>query len=122
MPASDARRRIGPRAIVGVSVRTVAEVEHAERSGATYVAAGPVFSTPTKPDAGPPIGLEGVCRLRAATRLPLAVIGGLGDANIPALVEAGADLVCAISASLRGGAVYDNVRRLAGLMQPAERG
>jgi thiamine-phosphate pyrophosphorylase len=118
LPASEARRRFGSMAIVGVSVSTVAQAREAERAGATYVAASPVFSTPTKPDAGPPIGFEGVCRLRAATRLPVAVIGGIGDANIPALVEAGADLVCAIAESLRGGAVYDNVRRLTRLMLP----
>jgi thiamine-phosphate pyrophosphorylase len=121
MPVSEARRRLGPLAIVGVSVSTVAQAREAERSGASYVAASPVFSTPTKPDAGPPIGFEGVCRLRAATRLPLAVIGGISDGNISALVEVGADLVCAISESLRGGAVYDNVRRLTRLMLPAER-
>jgi thiamine-phosphate pyrophosphorylase len=121
MPVAEARRRLGSMAIVGVSVSTVAQAREAERAGATYVAASPVFSTPTKPDAGPPIGFEGVCRLRAATRLSLAVIGGIGDANVPALVEAGADLVCAISGSLRGGAVYDNVRRLTRLMLPAAR-
>jgi thiamine-phosphate pyrophosphorylase len=121
LPVSEARRVIGRGAIVGVSVSTVTELQTAERSGATYVAASPVFSTPTKSDAGPPVGIEGVCRLRAATRLPLAVIGGIDDATIPALVEAGADLVCAISASLRSGTVYDNVRRLAGLMLPPDR-
>lgn len=120
-PVSEARRRLGSLAIVGVSVSTAAQAREAERAGATYVAASPVFCTPTKPDAGPPIGFEGVCRLRAATRLSLAVIGGIGDANVPALVEAGADLVCAISESLKGGAVYDNVRRLTRLMLPAER-
>jgi thiamine-phosphate pyrophosphorylase len=121
MPAAEVRQRLGPRAIVGVSASTVAEVEQAERSGATYVAASPVFATPTKRDAGPPIGIDGVIRLRAATRLPLAVIGGIEDANIPLLIEVGADLLCAISASLRGGTVYENVRRLAGLMLPAAR-
>jgi thiamine-phosphate pyrophosphorylase len=120
MPVSEVRRRIGARAIVGVSVSTVAELREAERSGATYVAASPVFSTLTKSDTGPAIGIDGVCRLRAATRLPLAVIGGLDDTNIPVLVEAGADLVCAISASLMGGTVYDNVRRMARLMLPPD--
>jgi len=116
LPVSEVRRRLGPGAFVGVSVSTVAEAREAERSGATYVAASPVFSTLTKLDAGPAMGLEGVRRLRAATRLPLAVIGGIRDGDIPFLVEAGADLVCAISASLAGGAVYENVRGLKQLM------
>jgi thiamine-phosphate pyrophosphorylase len=119
--ASEVRRRLGPQAIVGVSVSSVAEAREAERSGATYVAASPVFSTPTKRDAGPPVGIDGVVRLRAATRLPLAAIGGVKDADVPILVEIGVDLVCAISASLQGGTVFENVRRLAGLMLPPAR-
>jgi len=122
LPASWVRRELGPRAIVGVSVSTVEQVREAEQEGATYVAASPVFATPTKPDAGPPIGIAGVKRLRAATRLPLAAIGGVRDDAIPLLVEAGADLVCAISASLAGGTVEQNVRRLAGLMRRSVRG
>jgi thiamine-phosphate pyrophosphorylase len=115
-PASVARAYLGPNAIVGVSVATAAEVAEAELAGATYVAASPVFSTLSKPDAGPPIGLEGVRRIRAATRLPLAVIGGVHAGNAAALVRAGANLVCAISASLRGGTVEANVRALRAAM------
>jgi thiamine-phosphate pyrophosphorylase len=122
LPVSVARRMLGAQAIVGVSVSTATQAQEAERAGATYVAASPVFATPTKIDAGPPVGIEGVGRLRAATRLPLAVIGGIKDGDIPRLVEAGANLVCAISASLAGAAVYENVRRLAALMRPTGNG
>jgi thiamine-phosphate pyrophosphorylase len=115
--AATARALLGPRAIVGVSVATVAELSFAEAAGASYVAASPVFATPTKLDAGSGIGLAGVRVLRAATRLPLAVIGGLGDDNIGLLAGAGADLFCAISASYAGGDVKKNVRRLCALIE-----
>ncbi len=112
LAAAQARARLGPDACLGVSVASSGELSAAEAAGASYVAASPVFGTPTKPDAGPPLGWEGVRRLRAATSLPLAVIGGIHLGNLAEMVRAGADLVCAISASLAGGDVESNVRRL----------
>ena len=109
---SVARRELGAEAIVGVSVGDSNEARDAEAAGADYLAVGPVFATATKPDAGPPVGIEGVRAVRAATELPLVAIGGLDAASIPAVVEAGADLVCAISASLAGGAVGGNIARI----------
>jgi thiamine-phosphate pyrophosphorylase len=114
--AATARALLGPRAIVGVSVATVVELSSAEAAGASYVAASPVFATPTKLDAGAGIGLAGVRALRAATSLPLAVIGGIGDDDIGLLAAAGADLFCAISASYADGDIEKNVRRLCTLV------
>jgi len=112
MPAGEARSRLGPGAIIGVSVGSAEEARAAESQGASYVAVSPLFDTPTKTDAGPGLGLATLRQIRAAATLPIAAIGGLNAANIPAAIQAGADLICAISASLAGGAVHDNIRRL----------
>lgn len=111
-PPSEARRELGPGAIIGVSVGNCKEARLAEEAGADYLAVSPVFPTPTKPDAGPAVGVEGVRAIRAATDLPLVAIGGLTLENIPPVVEAGADLVCAISVSLAGGRVAENIANL----------
>jgi len=107
-----ARAVLGPAAIIGVSVATVAEARTAEAGGADYLAVSPVFATATKLDAGPGVGCPGIAAIRAATRLPLAAIGGIGSANIRDVRAAGADLICAISASLAGGMVDENIREL----------
>lgn len=114
----EARRRLGPSAVIGVSAGSVEEARAAERDGADYVSASPVFATPTKPDAGPPLGLEGLASVRAVTRVPLAAIGGLNAANVRSCVEAGADMICAISASLAGGRVAENIRTLLQAFEP----
>ena len=114
MPASDSRRILGPEFIIGVSAETVEEVKKAERDGADYLAVSPVFFTPSKPEAGKGGGIQGVRELRKATRLPLAAIGGLNRDNIHEVMEAGADMVCAISASLKNGTVEENIRKLMG--------
>ena len=57
-------------------------------------------------------GVEGVRAIRAAIALPVVAIGGIDTENVPAVVRAGADLVCAISASLAGGRTEENIRAL----------
>ena len=60
LPAALARQWIGPDKILGVSVENVDQVHLAVAGGADYVGASPIFSTPTKPDAPPPMGLQGL--------------------------------------------------------------
>ncbi len=98
LPCAEARRIAGPDFILGVSVGSPEEARRAERDGATYVAASPVFATPTKTDAPPPVGLAGVAAIRSATRLPLVAIGGLHAGNAAEVLRAGADGVAVVSA------------------------
>lgn len=94
LPPDDARAILGPDAIVGVSVGSAGEAEHAERLGASYVSAGPMYETRTKSDAGSAVGAALLERVRAATSLPLVAIGGIAPEHVAALRAAGADGVC----------------------------
>jgi len=98
LPCAEARRIAGPEFVIGVSVGSPAEAERAERDGATYLAASPVYATPTKTDAPPPVGLSGLAALRNASRLPLVAIGGLHAGNAAEVIRAGADGVAVVSA------------------------
>ena len=60
------------------------------------MAIGPVFATGTKADAEPVVGLEGVRRARALTKLPLVAIGGITLENARSVMDAGADSVAVI--------------------------
>ena len=86
--------------LVGYSVNTAADLQVAERFGADYIGVGPIFPTATKPDAQGAVGLEGLRRITASTRLPAVAIGGITPANCAAVRAAGAAGVCAISAIL----------------------
>src|SRR5438132_10225833 len=97
----DARRLLGANAIVGVSVGNGPEAHQATSQGASYVSAGPMFATPTKSNAGPAAGEALLRSVRAATRLPLVVIGGITPQNSAPLFAAGADGVCVGAAILR---------------------
>jgi thiamine-phosphate pyrophosphorylase len=97
----DARRLLGPSAIVGVSVGNPQEARIAISQGASYVSAGPMFATSTKANAGPAAGETLLHGVRAATALPLVVIGGITPQRSAALFSAGADGVCVGAAIVR---------------------
>ncbi|HVN87529.1 MAG TPA: thiamine phosphate synthase [Candidatus Binatia bacterium] len=97
LPAADARRILGPDAIIGVSTHSVEQVRQATRTGAAdYLGFGPVFPTSSKRNPDPVQGLDGVRRARAATGLPLVAIGGITRATMSAVLAAGADAVAMI--------------------------
>ncbi len=101
MSPHDARRLLGPEAIVGVSVGTPQEAHQATAQGASYVSAGPMFATSTKTNAGPAAGEALLRSVRAATRLPMVVIGGITPRRAATLFAAGADGVCVGAAIIR---------------------
>jgi thiamine-phosphate pyrophosphorylase len=95
------RRIIGAEPWLGVSTHNPEQLAEADRTSADYLAIGPVFSTSSKDQADPVVGLEGVRRARQLTRKPLVAIGGITRANAASVIEAGADSVAVISDLLR---------------------
>jgi thiamine-phosphate pyrophosphorylase len=82
--------------IVGVSVDNLQQALDAQSAGATYVGAGAVFSTPTKPDAEF-MGLTELKRITQRLDIPVVAIGGISLDNIPQVVAAGAHYYAVIS-------------------------
>lgn len=70
----------------------------AEFSGATYIGAGPVWATPSKPDAAAPIGLDGLADVCLAVNVPVVAIGGIDASNAADCLRAGASGVAVIRA------------------------
>ncbi len=94
------RRVIGPDFILGVSTHNPEQLREASTS-ADYVAIGPVFTTSSKENPDPVVGLEGVRQARALTTKPLVAIGGITRQNARSVIDAGADAVAVISDLLR---------------------
>jgi len=98
MTIGDARRILGPNVIIGISVECLQDAREAAVAGADYLGLSPVFSTPTKTDTAPPIGLEGIGLIRQEVDLPLVAIGGINKSNCAAVLDAGADGLAVVSA------------------------
>jgi thiamin-phosphate kinase len=112
MPAALARRLIGPGKVLGVSAGTAEEAMRAERDGADYLGVGSVFATVTKPDAGAPIGVEGLSKIVRAVKIPVVGIGGITAENAAAVIRAGAAGVAVISAVVGADNVESATRQL----------
>jgi len=122
LPASVARGIIGPDKILGVSVDTVEEAVLAEKDGADYLGVGPVFEARgTKPDAGEPLGVDRIARIRRHSRLPIVAIGGIDAENARQVREAGADAAAVISAIVAADDIADAARRLKRILDGAGR-
>ncbi len=108
----DARRIAGAAILVGKSTHTIQQFEAALAEEPDYLAVGPMFPSPTKPQnhiAGPNT-LES---LRSRTDLPLVAIGGINADNIAQLVAAGADCVAACAGVIGAQDVTTAARALA---------
>jgi thiamine-phosphate pyrophosphorylase len=110
LPLPVVRRLLKPEKVIGVSVRSLEEALKAEEDGADYLGVGPIFYTATKDDAGHPIGIALLRQIREACNLPLAAIGGITIENAREVITAGADMICAISATITAPDVEEAVK------------
>lgn len=91
-----ARRRLGPQAIIGVSCyNDVGKAEAMQAQGADYVAFGRFFPSGSKPLAGP-AELSSLKAARRRLHIPIVAIGGILPENAGQLLAAGADLLAVI--------------------------
>jgi thiamine-phosphate pyrophosphorylase len=94
------RRVVGPEKLVGVSTHNLEQFQRAAASSADYIAVGPIFSTSSKVNPDPVVGLEFVRSVRGLTDKPLVAIGGITLERAASVIEAGADSVAVISGIL----------------------
>jgi thiamine-phosphate pyrophosphorylase len=98
-----AERALAAGLLLGVSASNVEEARAAR--GAGYIGAGPVWATPSKPDADPPIGLEGLAEICREVAIPVVAIGGIDASNAGDCIRAGAAGVAVIRAAADARAV-----------------
>ena len=101
LPVIEARKLLPPDVFIGWSVESMGDVLQSAAlplDSLDYLGVSPVFATPTKTDTGRAWGLDGLARVRAATRLPLVAIGGIHAGNAREVLRAGADGLALVSA------------------------
>lgn len=115
MPCGMAKELFMRDKIVGVSVRTIEEAREAQKKGADYLGVGPIFDTKTKKDAGPGRGIELIKEIKKEIDLPIVAIGGITLDNAKEILDAGADTICAMSATI-GDNVQERVNEFSQLI------
>jgi thiamine-phosphate pyrophosphorylase len=92
-----ARSVIGEGKLLGISTHNVEQFKDAAATSADYVAVGPVFSTSTKANPDPVVGIELIRRVRLLTDKPVVAIGGITLERAAEVIRAGADSVAVVS-------------------------
>lgn len=97
LPVSALREILGERSIVGVSTHDYDEAREAERAGADFVTLSPVFTSPSKPDYGPPLGLSTFETIARQIEIPVYALGGITPERTESCLDAGAHGVAVMS-------------------------
>jgi thiamine-phosphate pyrophosphorylase len=100
LDVEQARQVIGSGKLVGVSTHNLEQFQRAAASSADYIALGPIFSTSSKANPDPVVGLDFLRKVRPLSDKPVVAIGGISLERAASAIEAGADSVAVISGIL----------------------
>lgn len=123
MPVAEARKILGPHAIIGATVNTVEDLCRAVDEGADYAGCGPFRFTTTKEHLAPLLGLDGYRHLVAArkklsVRLPLIAIGGITRDDIPVILSTGVDGVAMSGCIVRAANPVEEMHKICKTINP----
>jgi thiamine-phosphate pyrophosphorylase len=120
LDVEQARRVVGSDKLVGVSTHNLEQLARAAASSADYIAVGPVFSTSSKANPDPVVGVDFIRRVRSLTDKPIVAIGGITLERAAAVIEAGADSVAVISGILSAPNPAQRARQYLGTLEAAK--
>jgi thiamine-phosphate pyrophosphorylase len=110
---TEARRRLGSQAIIGASCyNDYQRAVEAQRHGASYVAFGRFFPSPTKPNALQ-TEIELLHRAKQTLEIPVVAIGGITPENGQLLAKSGADFLAVVAGVFATGDPEHAARRYA---------
>lgn len=85
------------RFIIGSSVHTLTEAKQRATEGADFITYSPIYSTLSKPDYGPAVGVEGLRNITEEVNIPVFALGGITPERVSACLDAGAYGVAVMS-------------------------
>lgn len=95
---AEARRVLGPQALIGSSAHSAEELRRAEAEGADFATLSPVFPPHSKSSPVPALGLERFAQLVRSTCLPVYALGGVDPQNARDCLAAGAFGIAVVGA------------------------
>lgn len=111
LPYKIARKLLGKNKIIGLTVHSLAQAKLAEKIGVDYLGVSPVFSTKTKKDAGRPVGVALIKKIKQRVSLPVVAVGGINLTNAKEVISAGADSLAAIFAVVTKSDVKKEIQK-----------
>ncbi len=118
MPPSLVRKLASKEFVVGASCHSLAEARAAQAGGADYILLGPIFSTPSKLQYGPPLGLPVLREVTAQLSIPIFALGGITVDRVALCRQNGAAGIAGIRIFQDSDSLDDLVRELRAAGQP----
>jgi thiamine-phosphate pyrophosphorylase len=112
LPLPFARKILGEKRLIGISVNTIKEAEEAEAKGASYLGVGPIYDTSSKEELRTILHLEGLRNIRKKVKIPILAVGGIQAENARDIISSGADGIAVISALMASNDIAKATRRL----------
>lgn len=117
MPINEARKILGPEAIIGGTANTFDDICAHVAAGANYIGCGPFRFTSTKKNLSPILGLEGYNNLISACKnanfsLPIVAIGGITADDIPSIMQTGVLGIAISSEVLRANNPVEKMQQI----------
>lgn len=122
MPICEARRILGPEAIIGGTANTFEDIREHFQASANYIGLGPFRFTTTKEKLSPVLGIDGYRRIMQQVReagidIPVVAIGGITSADVSALMQTGIAGIALSGAILRADNPAEEINRLRAIIQ-----
>ena len=117
MPINEARKILGPEAIIGGTANTFDDICAHVAAGANYIGCGPFRFTSTKKNLSPILGLEGYQNLisecqKSNFTLPIVAIGGITADDIPSIMQTGVSGIAISSEVLRANNPVEKMQQI----------
>ena len=110
LPPALARKTLAPGQIVGYSTHNLSQAMEADTEPVDYIAVGPVFSTVTKSNLDPVVGLDRLREICSKVQKPVVAIGGITIETASDVLACGATSVAVIGDLLKYGNVAARTR------------
>jgi thiamine-phosphate pyrophosphorylase len=120
MDPAEARRIMGPDAIIGLSTHSREQIEAAAQEPIDYFSVGPIWETPTK-EGRPGTGLDLIREAAETAEKPWFAIGGIDSENMEEVISAGAERLCVVRAVRDAEDPRSAATALFGAVDPAAR-
>lgn len=98
MPATIARKLIGPNKLLGLSIENDQQLTEANQLPLDYIGLSAIFATPTKTNIKKEWGIAGLQKAIKESHFPIVAIGGIKQTNLDQIIETGVDGVALVSA------------------------
>ena len=121
LPLTQVKPFLSEDKVVGVSTATLEEALKAHEEGADYIAVGSIYPTSSKEQTRP-AGLDTLRKVVEAVSVPVVAIGGINEGNVDAVLDAGADAICVISAVMAAPDMELAARKLASRIDARTKG